>query len=122
MCRPGHPTDQQVRGRWHRGGVSGEIVAEASRAWPAHGWHALALGGGGLGRGLVHFFLFRLIFRAVLSIWRVPVFGPVIDIVLGLVIITLIVLRARLGPGRSEERRVGKECSLPCRSRWSPYH
>ena len=32
------------------------------------------------------------------------------------------------GPGgqtatqRSEERRVGKECSSPCRSRWSPYH
>ena len=25
-------------------------------------------------------------------------------------------------PGGSEERRVGKECSLPCRSRWSPYH
>ena len=24
--------------------------------------------------------------------------------------------------GRSEERRVGKECLLPCRSRWSPYH
>ena len=23
---------------------------------------------------------------------------------------------------RSEERRVGKECSLLCRSRWSPYH
>ena len=23
---------------------------------------------------------------------------------------------------RSEERRVGKECNLPCRSRWSPYH
>ena len=23
---------------------------------------------------------------------------------------------------RSEERRVGKECSLWCRSRWSPYH
>ena len=22
----------------------------------------------------------------------------------------------------SEERRVGKECSSPCRSRWSPYH
>ena len=34
---------------------------------------------------------------------------------------------ARVRPGaerarRSEERRVGKECSLPCRSRWSPYH
>ena len=24
--------------------------------------------------------------------------------------------------GRSEERRVGKECELKCRSRWSPYH
>ena len=23
---------------------------------------------------------------------------------------------------RSEERRVGKECSRKCRSRWSPYH
>ena len=23
---------------------------------------------------------------------------------------------------RSEERRVGKECSRLCRSRWSPYH
>ena len=28
-------------------------------------------------------------------------------------------LEARVG---SEERRVGKECFVPCRSRWSPYH
>ena len=29
----------------------------------------------------------------------------------------------RLGfEGRSEERRVGKECLRLCRSRWSPYH
>src|SRR3546814_5655117 len=26
------------------------------------------------------------------------------------------------GVARSEERRVGKECVSPCRSRWSPYH
>ena len=26
------------------------------------------------------------------------------------------------GDLRSEERRVGKECVNPCRSRWSPYH
>src|SRR3546814_6320673 len=26
------------------------------------------------------------------------------------------------GSGRSEERRVGKECVSTCRSRWSPYH
>src|SRR3546814_15514678 len=25
-------------------------------------------------------------------------------------------------PGRSEERRVGKECGSTCRIRWSPYH
>src|SRR3546814_1098844 len=28
----------------------------------------------------------------------------------------------RLQAGRSEERRVGKECVSTCRSRWSPYH
>ena len=28
----------------------------------------------------------------------------------------------RLSELRSEERRVGKECCLVCRSRWSPYH
>ena len=27
-----------------------------------------------------------------------------------------------LAAKRSEERRVGKECSAVCRSRWSPYH
>ena len=26
------------------------------------------------------------------------------------------------GRRRSEERRVGKECAITCRSRWSPYH
>src|SRR3546814_17736650 len=32
-------------------------------------------------------------------------------------------LRLVLAPdGRSEERRVGKECVSTCRSRWSPYH
>ena len=33
----------------------------------------------------------------------------------------LVVLDVML-PGGSEERRVGKECSVTCRSRWSPYH
>src|SRR5881398_2330417 len=31
-----------------------------------------------------------------------------------------VVYRARGREGRSEERRVGKECRLTCRSRWSP--
>ena len=34
----------------------------------------------------------------------------------------LIMENAALNAVRSEERRVGKECSLTCRSRWSPYH
>ena len=40
-----------------------------------------------------------------------------------------VTLTSTMGPGvklnvakRSEERRVGKECSAGCRSRWSPYH
>ena len=35
-----------------------------------------------------------------------------------------ITIKPRLTPGRyrSEERRVGKECTIQCRSRWSPYH
>src|SRR3546814_5063146 len=32
------------------------------------------------------------------------------------------VQRQRLLDGRSEARRVGKECVSTCRSRWSPYH
>src|SRR3546814_16148334 len=31
-------------------------------------------------------------------------------------------LTAIWNAGRSEERRVGKECVSTCRSRWSPYH
>src|SRR3546814_9024818 len=31
-----------------------------------------------------------------------------------------VALRGALGPMRSEERRVGKECVSTCRSRWSP--
>src|SRR3546814_20063328 len=34
-----------------------------------------------------------------------------------------IVISCKLKPkGRSEERRVGKECVSTCRSRWAPYH
>ena len=32
-----------------------------------------------------------------------------------------VILRDIMGE-RSEERRVGKECTSWCRSRWSPYH
>src|SRR3546814_19636246 len=35
---------------------------------------------------------------------------------------TCLYTRAAVEKLRSEERRVGKECVSPCRSRWSPHH
>src|SRR3546814_19117378 len=43
-------------------------------------------------------------------------------LVLNGLVIVVAVGRLVLGGGRSEERRVGKECVSTCRSRWSPYH
>src|SRR3546814_14989090 len=43
----------------------------------------------------------------------------------GITTVAAEIARAQLHPRRSlrsEERRVGKECVSPCRSRWSPYH
>ena len=40
------------------------------------------------------------------------------DSILGAAALALVIIALPLGLGRSEERRVGKEC----RSRWSPYH
>ena len=39
-----------------------------------------------------------------------------------ILMICLDTLRYEAAVQRSEERRVGKECSTPCRTRWSPYH
>src|SRR3546814_18218721 len=56
-------------------------------------------------------------------------FGPhnALVVVHGLHLPVLAVAPGNLGTvagrdGRSEERRVGKECVSTCRSRWSPYH
>jgi hypothetical protein len=73
-----------------------------------NGRYALALGGlggGGLGHALVHLFIWRLLFRGGLAIWRVPIFGPAIDIVLGLAIVALMVIRSQRGPGWWQRRR-----------------
>ena len=45
---------------------------------------------------------------------------PIILIIMGALVLNIVVIAVVVG--RSEERRVGKECSEPCRSRWSPYH
>ena len=50
-------------------------------------------------------------------------------VILALNLVLILALAAQVGlrvmallRARSEERRVGKECSKQCRSRWSPYH
>lgn len=60
--------------------------------------HALALGGGGLGGVLVHFFIWRLIWRAAIGLWHVPTVGPYLVIALIVIIVALGVLRGRRGP------------------------
>src|SRR3546814_11292535 len=40
----------------------------------------------------------------------------------GAALLTILHALAPSAKGRSEERRVGKECVSTCRSRWSPYH
>jgi hypothetical protein len=66
--------------------------------------HLLVLGGGGLGRGLAHLFIWRLLWRGGLAIWRVPVIGPAIDIIIALILVGLLVARSALGPGWWQRR------------------
>ena len=59
--------------------------------------------------------------------WGLIVFASAGAIVIGLGVILLFAYNWDEIPkpgklARSEERRVGKECSKQCRSRWSPYH
>src|SRR3546814_10447048 len=53
--------------------------------------------------------------------WRIGVSAT--DTLSVLTIAVALVSRLQwLMGGKSEERRVGKECVSTCRSRWSPYH
>ena len=45
-----------------------------------------------------------------------------IDDMINMVMFTIEATSSHVMIGRSEERRVGKECRIGCRSRWSPYH
>src|SRR3546814_19436846 len=55
-----------------------------------------------------------------------PERAAILDVELGIAGIARDLVAALVGCyagfGRSEERRVGKECVSPCRYRWSPYH
>ena len=86
---------------------------------PAAAGGTLAIGGGGLGSVLVHLFIWRAIWRLGLVIWRIPTFGPVIIILLGLAVVALIIRRqAGLGwPGRRGDRP-GRDGSGPGPRDW----
>jgi hypothetical protein len=82
-------------------GLAGHGYALASHA------HALAaggtaslggLGGGGLGRLIVHLFIWRLIWRAGLALWHVPTVGPFLVVLLIAAIAGLVIVRKQRGP------------------------
>src|SRR3546814_5249312 len=58
------------------------------------------------------------------SVGQLLVAGFVPGIITAIVYAGIIIIRVSINPelGRSEERRVGKECVSTCRYRWSPYH
>ncbi|MBO0833503.1 MAG: hypothetical protein J2P29_16205 [Actinobacteria bacterium] len=61
--------------------------------------HFLAIGGGA---GFVHFlvrlFIWRAIWRLVLSVWHVPAFGPWLVVLIGCALVGLVVWRQQRGP------------------------
>ena len=59
----------------------------------------LALGGGGFGRVLLHLFIWRMIWRLGMLIWRIPTVGPGVLLLIVLGIAALIIIRSRRGGG-----------------------
>jgi hypothetical protein len=114
---------ESMPGRWHRGLVKTHVFDSAgqiSHSAPAqphslagHGYalaahaHALAagataglgrLGGGGLGRLIVHLFIWRLIWRAGLGLWHIPRVGPFVVVLLVAAMVALVIVRKQRGP------------------------
>ena len=65
---------------------------------------------GGLGSLFIHLFIWHLIWRSALALWRIPRFGPVIVVVLVMALVAAGVYRSRRGaiwPRRSRGGRYG---------------
>ena len=71
---------------------------------------SVAVGGGGLGRFLVHVCIWHLIWRAALALWRIPTFGPVIFVVL---VIALVAAGCPPVPARNDIARQGATATAP---------
>jgi hypothetical protein len=81
--------------------VKSVVFASHSHALATGGAAALGRfggGGGGIGHFLVHLFIWHLIWRAGLDLWRVPAVGPFLVVLLIAVVVALVVLRQQRGP------------------------
>jgi hypothetical protein len=59
----------------------------------------LALGGGGLAHWLVRLIIWHELWRLGHLLWRIPTFGPIIAVLIVVILIGLVLLRQRGGPG-----------------------
>jgi hypothetical protein len=74
----------------------------------------LALGGGGgLAHLLVRLFIWHLIWRLGLLLWRVPTVGPGLVLLIVLALVGLAIFRARRGRGWPGPRGPGRRRSDP---------
>lgn len=69
--------------------------------------HHLTLGGGGLAHLIIRLIIWHEIWRLVRYLWRIPTFGPVIVIALGVIIVGLAVWRRFHGPIWASRKRRG---------------
>jgi hypothetical protein len=78
----------------------GYVLAAHAHAVAAGGTASLGGlgGGGGIGRLIVHLFIWRLIWRAGLALWHIPTVGPFVVVLLIAAIVALVVLRKQRGP------------------------
>ncbi len=80
----------------------------------------LALGGGGgLAHLLIRLFIWHLIWRLGLLIWRVPTVGPELVVVIVIALVVLAILRSRRGSGWPGSRWPGRRPGNPFRDRTS---
>lgn len=90
---------------FHRAPTQAHSLAVYGHALASH-THALAagaaglgrLGGGGLGRMIVHLFIWHLIWRAVLGLWHIPTVGPFVVVLLIAALAALVIMRKHRGP------------------------
>jgi hypothetical protein len=72
----------------------------------AAGGHA-ALGGGGLGGLIIHLFIWRMIWRLGMLIWRIPAVGPELLVLIVLAVIGVGIFRSKRGLPLPWQRRGG---------------